>query len=63
MLVDRGGGSSRRDDTEIGRSIGTVEESTVDIYGPGGRVEGLRKIVGKEDRDDVWTNTLATMHC
>ena len=43
--------------------LGPLKNMRADLYGPGGRLEDLRKIVGKEDWDGVWTNTLATMHC
>lgn len=43
--------------------LGPLKDLRVDLYGAGGKLEGLRKIItcenGKEARDDVWTNTMA----
>ena len=43
--------------------LGPLKDLRADLYGPDGKLEGLRKITtwehGREERDDVWTNTTA----
>ena len=43
--------------------IGPLKDLRADLYGPGGKLEGLRKITtweyGREQKDDVWTDTTA----
>ena len=43
--------------------IGPLKDLRADLYGPDGKLEGLRKITtweyGRDERDDVWTNTTA----
>ena len=41
--------------------MGPLKDLRADLYGPDGKLEGLRKITtwdyGREQKDDVWTNT------
>ena len=43
--------------------LGPLNDLRADLYGPDGKLEGLRKINtwehGREERDDVWTNSIA----
>ena len=43
--------------------LGPLKDLRADLYGPDGKLEGLRKINtwehGREERDDVCTNTIA----
>ena len=43
--------------------LGPLNDQRADLYGPDGKLEGLRKINtwehGREERDDVWTDPIA----
>ena len=43
--------------------LGPLKDLRADLYGPGGKLEGMRKITtwehGRGERDDVWTKTMA----
>ena len=43
--------------------LGPLKNLRADLHGQGGRLEGLSKIIGKGERDDVWTYSIPLMHC
>ena len=39
--------------------LGPLKDLRSDLYGPDGKLEGLKKITTWEERDDVWTKPMA----
>ena len=43
--------------------LGPLKNLRADLYGPGGRLEGIRKIVDKGKRDDVCNRSVLAIFC